>query len=183
MSLQKEYVHHLSRRVVDELIRREMIETSEVASLREKILAVMEAELGLEDRINEEVREILKGYADEMRNTGVSYQDMFKVVKNKLVKDKKVVLWRMRLSREKINKLSHLVTEELVRLDNLEFIEDRNTIRLEVVKILNEELKREETLDQEARKKIASQKKTVPEGSLEWDILYRKYYAEEVKKL
>ena len=92
MSLQKEYVHHLSRRVVDELIRREMIETSEVGLLREKVLAVMEEELGLEDRINEEVREILKGYADEMRNTGVSYQDMFKVVKNKLVKDKKVVL-------------------------------------------------------------------------------------------
>ena len=92
MSLQKEYVHYLSRRVVDELIKREMIETSAVLPLREKILAVMEAELGLEDRINEEVREILKGYADEMRNTGVSYQDMFKVVKNKLVKDKKVVL-------------------------------------------------------------------------------------------
>ncbi len=92
MSLQKEYVHYLSRRVVDELIKREMIETSEVASLREKVLGVMETELGLEDRINEEVREILKGYADEMRNTGVSYQDMFKVVKNKLVKDKKVVL-------------------------------------------------------------------------------------------
>jgi len=92
MSLQKEYVHYLSRRVVDELIKREMIETSRVVSLREKILAVMEAELGLEDRINEEVREILKDYADEMRNTGVSYQDMFKVVKNKLVKDKKAVL-------------------------------------------------------------------------------------------
>ena len=89
----------------------------------------------------------------------------------------------MRLSREKVNKLSHLVTEELVRLDDLEFIEDRNTIRLEIVKILNEELKKEENLDQEARKKIASQKKTVPEGSLEWDILYRKYYGEEVKKL
>ena len=92
MSLQKDYVLYLSRRVVDELIKREMIETSDVVSLRGKILAVMEAELGLEDRINEEVREILKDYADEMRNTGVSYQDMFKVVKNKLVKDKKVVL-------------------------------------------------------------------------------------------
>lgn len=89
----------------------------------------------------------------------------------------------MRLSREKVNKLSHLVTEELVKLDDIEFIEDRNTIRLEIVKILNEELKKEETLHQDARKKIASQKKTVPEGSLEWDILYRKYYAEEVKKL
>jgi len=92
MSVQKEYVHYLSRRVVDELIKREMIESSEVAALREKILAVMEAELSIEDRLNEEVREILKGYADEMRNTGVSYQDMFKVVKNKLVKDKKVIL-------------------------------------------------------------------------------------------
>ena len=77
---------------MDELIKREMIETPEVVSLRERILSVMEAELGVEDRINEEVREILKDYADEMRNTGVSYQDMFKVVKNKLVKDKKVVL-------------------------------------------------------------------------------------------
>jgi uncharacterized protein len=89
----------------------------------------------------------------------------------------------MRLSREKVNKLSHLITDELVKLEDLEFIEDRNTIRLEIVKILNEELKKEETIDQEARKKIASQKKTVPEGSLEWDILYRKYYGEEVKKL
>jgi uncharacterized protein len=92
MSVQKEYVHYLSRRIVDELIKREMIETTEVVSLREKVLAVMEVEIGVEDRLNEEVREILNGYADEMRNTGVSYQDMFKVVKNKLVKDKKVVL-------------------------------------------------------------------------------------------
>jgi uncharacterized protein len=89
----------------------------------------------------------------------------------------------MRLSREKVNKLSHLITEELVRLPEIEFIEDRNTIRLEVIKIFNEELKKEEELDREARKKIESQKRQVPEGSLEWDILYRKYYAEELKKL
>jgi uncharacterized protein len=89
----------------------------------------------------------------------------------------------MRLSREKVNRLAHLVTEDLAANDEIEFIEDRNTIRLEIVKIINEELKREETLDSEARKKIESQKKTVPEGSLEWDILYRKYYSEELKKL
>jgi hypothetical protein len=89
----------------------------------------------------------------------------------------------MRLSREKINRLAHLITEELVRHDEIEFVEDRNTIRLEIVKIVNEEMKKEEELDREARKKIESQKKTVPEGSLEWDILYRKYYAEEIKKL
>jgi hypothetical protein len=89
----------------------------------------------------------------------------------------------MRLSREKVNRLSHLITEELVKMDNVEFIEDRNTIRLEVVKIINDELKREEAIDKEARRKIESMKKSVPEGSLEWEILYRKYYTEEVKKL
>ncbi len=89
----------------------------------------------------------------------------------------------MRLSRDKINKLAHVVTDELVTRDEVEFVEDRNTIRLEIVRILNEEMKKEEGLDQEARRKIESQKKTVPEGSLEWDILYRKYYAEELKKL
>ena len=89
----------------------------------------------------------------------------------------------MRLSREKVNRLASLVTEDLVANDTIEFIEDRNTIRLEVIKIINEELKREEGLDRDARKKIESQKKTVPEGSLEWEILYRKYYAEELKKL
>ena len=89
----------------------------------------------------------------------------------------------MRLSREKVNRLANLVTEDLVANDTIEFVEDRNTIRLEVIKIINEELKREEGLDRDARKKIESQKKTVPEGSLEWEILYRKYYAEELKKL
>ena len=89
----------------------------------------------------------------------------------------------MRLSREKVNKLAHVITDELVNHDDIEFVEDRNTIRLEIVKIINEELIKEEALDQEARRKIESQKKTVPEGSLEWDILYRKYYAEELKKL
>jgi hypothetical protein len=89
----------------------------------------------------------------------------------------------MRLSREKINRLSHLVTEELVKLEDVEFVEDRNTIRLEVVKIINEELKKEEAIDKEAKRKIESMKKSVPEGSLEWEILYRKYYTEEVKKL
>ena len=77
---------------MDELIKREMIEASEIASLKERVLAVIDEEVRLEDRINDEVREILNDYADEMRNTGVSYQEMFKVVKNKLVKDKKVVL-------------------------------------------------------------------------------------------
>jgi hypothetical protein len=92
MNLQREFVQYLSRRVVDELIKREMIEVRDAASLRETVFSTMEAELSLEDRINEEVRNILKDYTEEMRRTGVSYQEMFKVVKNKIVRDKKVIL-------------------------------------------------------------------------------------------
>jgi hypothetical protein len=90
----------------------------------------------------------------------------------------------MRLSREKVIRLSHIVTDALVASDEVEFIEDRDTIRQQVVQVLQAILKEEEGVDAEVRKKIASQKKKeILEGSEEWDILYRKYYAEELKKI
>ena len=92
MSLQKEFILYLSKRIVDQLIKREMIEFSTPASLRERVLSVLEEEMSQEDKINEEARSILKDYADEMKRTGVSYQEMFKAVKNKLIKEKKVIL-------------------------------------------------------------------------------------------
>ena len=89
----------------------------------------------------------------------------------------------MRISRDKANKVAHVVTDALATIDELDFLEDRNTIRLEVRKIMEDLLNQEARIDQAARTKIESQKRTILEGSQEWDILYRKYYNEEVKKL
>ena len=89
----------------------------------------------------------------------------------------------MRLSREKIVRISHSLTDLLVASDDVEFVEDRDTIRQEIVKILQSLLKDEEQVDAEARRKIGSQKREILEGSEEWDILYRKYYNEELKRL
>lgn len=89
----------------------------------------------------------------------------------------------MRLSREKIVRLSHVVTDVLVASDDVQFIEDRDTIRREIVQILQAILKEEEHVDAEVRRKIGSQKKEILEGSEEWDILYRKYYSEELKRM
>lgn len=89
----------------------------------------------------------------------------------------------MRLSRDKVNKLAHAVINALTELDQVEFIEDPNTIRMESRRILEELLKDEAKLDLAARQKIESQRRTITEGTQEWDILYRKYYNEEVKKL
>jgi hypothetical protein len=88
----------------------------------------------------------------------------------------------MRVSRDKVSRLSHVVTDALAAQPNINFIEDRNSIRLEIRKILEELLQAEARIDAEVRRKIESQKRTILEGSGEWDILYRKYYQEELKK-
>ncbi len=89
----------------------------------------------------------------------------------------------MRISRDKLNKLAHVVADTLAEINEVDFLEDRNTIRQEARKALEKLLTEEMKIDGAARQKIASQRKIIPEGSQEWDILYRKYYNDEVKKL
>ena len=89
----------------------------------------------------------------------------------------------MRISRDKLNKLAHVVADTLAETDECDFLEDRNTIRQEARKALEKLLMDEMKIDAAAKQKIASQRRIIQEGSQEWDILYRKYYNEEVKKL
>jgi hypothetical protein len=88
-----------------------------------------------------------------------------------------------RLSREKINFLSKQILGLLVSNDQVEFLDDPNEIRLIIVKAIEEEMRLYESLDRKAIEKIQSQKKSIEEGSREWEILYRKYYNEELTKL
>jgi hypothetical protein len=89
----------------------------------------------------------------------------------------------LRISRDKLNKLAHVVADTLAETDECDFLEDRNTIRQEARKALEKLLLEELKIDAAARMKISSQRKIITEGSQEWDILYRKYYNDEVKKL
>jgi hypothetical protein len=88
-----------------------------------------------------------------------------------------------RLSREKINFLARLILNALFENDEVEFLDEPNEIRLTVVKSIEEELKLYDLLNQRSAEKIRSQKKSIEEGSREWEILYRKYYNEEISKL
>jgi hypothetical protein len=89
----------------------------------------------------------------------------------------------MRISPDKLNKLAHTVADTLAEIDEVGFLEDRNTIRQEARKALTALLAQEAGIDTAARTKIASQRKIIVEGSQEWEILYRKYYNDEVRKL
>jgi len=89
----------------------------------------------------------------------------------------------MRLSHEKLIQLSHRTMDAIEALDEVEIFEEPNTIRQEIVKILTGLMHDEEKIDETIKARIASQKRTIPEGSGEWEILYRKYYNDELRKL
>jgi uncharacterized protein len=88
----------------------------------------------------------------------------------------------MRLSREKIVRISHQIVELLVQNQDVEFVEDRDTIRQHMVQTMTNVLREEEKIEAEVRKRITSQKKEILEGSEEWDVLFRKYYSEELRR-
>jgi uncharacterized protein len=88
-----------------------------------------------------------------------------------------------RLSREKINYLSRQILEVLSKDDQVDFLDDPNEVRLIIVKSIEEEMRLYEAIDKKAIDKIQSQKKPIEEGSREWEILYRKYYNDELAKL
>jgi hypothetical protein len=157
----------------------------------QKTADVINEELALEDRLNDEVRDILSQYSEYMRREGVSYQDMFRKAKNTLIAQRKVVRAsgrdtgdNMKLSRDKLTQISHKLVEMYrksheLRLKN----KDTNAVRLEILRFMTELLVAEEKVDRASRDKVRSQKRDIPEGSEEWDILQRRYYAEELKKL
>ena len=89
----------------------------------------------------------------------------------------------MKLSRDKINDLSHKLVAAFRKSRDFRVKRDQNDIRLQIVKMIADVLSTEEKVDRAARKKIRTQKREIPEGSEEWDVLHRRYYSEELKKL
>ncbi len=92
MLLSRDYVGYMAKEVVKRLVAEKMIETKNVEALTQKVRQVMAEEVTIEDRLNEEVREILARYSDEMRRSGASYQEMYKKVKGQLARERKLIL-------------------------------------------------------------------------------------------
>ncbi len=92
MLFSKEYVGYLAKQLTKKLASGEFIEVSNEAAVTERINQAMTDELAVEDRINDEVRAIIEAYSDEMRKSGANYQEMFKKIKNELVRKYKAVL-------------------------------------------------------------------------------------------
>ena len=188
MLLSREFVSYLSRQLVVRMTP-QIIETASPESATEMISHLIEEELHVEDRLNDEVRDLLSQYSEYMRREGVSYQEMFRRIKNTLISQRKVIRAsgrdtgdNMKLSRDKVNDISHKLVTALRKGREFRLKKDPNDVRLEIVRLMTEQLAIEEKIDRAARTKIRSQKKDIPEGTEEWDLLHRRYYSEELKK-
>lgn len=189
MLLPREFIAYLSRELIKRLTP-QIIESSNPDGAAALVSEVIVEELTVEDRLNDEVREILSQYSDYMRREGVSYQEMFRRIKNTLITQRKVIRASgrdtgdpMKLSRDKVNDISHKLIVAMRRSRDLRLKKQPNDVRLEIVHDICELLMAEDRVDREARKKIRSQKREITEGSEEWDLLHRRYYAEELRKL
>jgi hypothetical protein len=185
MLLSKEFIAYLSRQIVKRTSP-QLIETADPAAAAEFIAQAIDDELAVEDKLNDEVRDMLDQYSEYMRKEGVSYQEMFRRIKNTLISQRKVIRASgdsMKLSRDKINDISHKLVAALRKGRQFRLKKDPNEVRLEIVKHITDLLGVEDRVDRAARTKIRTQKREIPEGSEEWDLLHRRYYAEELKKL
>ncbi|HWF08278.1 MAG TPA: DUF507 family protein [Bryobacteraceae bacterium] len=189
MLLPREFVAYLSRQIVRRLTPA-TIETHTPERVVELVNNVISDELEAEDKLNDEVREILEQYSDYMRREGVSYQEMFRKAKNTLIQQRKIVRAsgrdtgdQMKLSRDKVTDISHKLVGALKKSRDLRMKKkDDNEARLDIVKVFTEILQVEDKADRAARDKVRTIKRDISEGSEEWDILQKRYYADELKK-
>jgi hypothetical protein len=166
------------------------IETHTPEKVIEVVNTLIGDELEAEDKLNDEVRDILEQYSDYMRREGVSYQEMFRKAKNTLIQQRKIVKAsgrdtgdQMKLSRDKITDISHKLVAALKKSRDLRMKKkDDNEARLEIVKVFTEILQVEDKADRAARDKVRTIKRDIAEGSEEWDILQKRYYADELRK-
>src|SRR5215470_6940163 len=140
MLLAKEVVSYISKQLVKSLTPG-TIETTAPDAVASKIAEVIEEELAVEDRLNDEVRDLLSQYSEYMRREGVSYQEMFRRIKNTLISQRKVIRASgrdsgdaMKLSRDKVSDISHKIVDMLRRSRELRLkLKDSNAVRLEIV--------------------------------------------------
>jgi len=188
MLVAPEFIVYASRQVIRRL-HPAWAECSNLEAAATQMAKTIEDDLRSEDDLNEEVREILEQYEAVMQKEGVSYMEMFRRIKRKLVVERKLVPAsgrdsgdKMKLSRDKILDISHKVIVALKRSRDVRIRKDPNDVRLEIVKVLTEIFQLEERVDAAARDKVRSLKRNVQEGVDEWEVLHRRYYAEELKR-
>ena len=190
MSLPKDFLTYLAAELTARLDKSGKVKVHDKETIAGKIQQAFQNDAARADELNQEVRDYLEKYNERIRRDGISYQEMYQMVKKELIKKHHLVPSGGRtkdggkLSRDKLNEFSHKLIKDLSAIpQQIELVDEKNEVRLEIFRELQALVKEETAIDQAVRKKIQSQKREIVDGSDEWDILFRKYYSEEMRKL
>ena len=188
MLLAREFIGYLSRQLVERLSPT-AFETTNPVTAAGVMAEIIEEDLSTEDKLNDEVRDLLDDYSEYMRRENISYQEMFRKIKNQLMAQRKMTRAAgrdtgdpMKLSRDRVNEISHKLVAVMRKSRDFRVRKDPNELRLGLVREMTELLQVEDRVDRAARQKVRTQKRDIPEGGEEFDILHKRYYAEELKK-
>lgn len=188
MALPKEYLGYLVPELVKRLEKSGQVKLLDKAAATGRVQQVFQDDFAREDQLNQEVREHLEKHSEQIRRDSLSYQELYKLVKRELMKKHKMVPMRpedgTKISRDKAIDLSHQLVKALMKLKQaVEISGDPNDVRLEILRETQAILREEYAMDQAVRQKIRSQKREITEFSEEWDILFKRYYQDELRKL
>src|SRR3990172_2627081 len=190
MAIPKEYLAYLASEMAAQLQKSGKVNLSSKQGVAERIQQTIRENFAQEERLNQEVRDYLEQYSAQIRRDAISYQEMYKLVKKELMKKYRIVSSSRpeadgtKLSRDKVIELSHRLLKEFLGMKpQIELLDEKNEVRLEIVRQFQSLLKEEYQIDKAVRQKIRSQRREIEEGSAEWDILFRKYYGDEMRKL
>ena len=190
MALPKEYIAYFAAQMVKRLEKSGKVRFQNEAAATERLHQVLAADIAQEDMLNQEVRDTLEQHQERIRRDAISYQEIYKLVKREVMKKHKIIIVNRpdadgnKYSRDKVIDLSHQMIKAVIEMGaQAELAEEKNEVRLEIVRQMQGLLREENQMDRGVREKIKSQKREIEEGSGEWDILFRKYYSEELRKL
>ena len=187
MAIPKEFLPYLASEMVTRIEKTGKIRFPDPAQATAKILQSFTDDSNREDQLNQEVRDYLAKYNEQIRRDGLSYQEMYQMVKRELMKKHKMISQtgkgeEGKISRDKQIELSHTIINHLAEIPEVQLTVDKNGVRQDVFRELQALVKIEAGIDQAVRQKIRSQKREIIEGSGEWEIVFKKYYLEELRK-
>jgi hypothetical protein len=187
MILARPFVHYIGKELMRRL-RKSACEFRDPEAVSETFERILLDELAVEEAINVEARELLNQYADYMRTNRIPYSDMFHRVKRQILEERKVISassrdGKTKVSREKINEISHKMAQKLPRIQGARVLIGWNDARLLIATEMTNLLVMEQQVDDRARAMITNQARDIPEGGEEYNVLHRRYYEQEMGRL
>ena len=178
MRLHVDQIERLSHRIIQQLIAQHLAEIkSSESKLSDTITGILQDFLSTAAAIESQVHKVMEQYANQIEAGRIDTQQIYGMIRKQVAKEKKFELD----PEEQINVLSHRIHDRLYNDDLLDYTDEDRALRL-IKQTLSGTLRAEDELDQRVRDKIGSLKRSVPEGSPEWQALYQRYMDEELAK-